>query len=461
MRAAATAALSALFVIVLVASHAGAASSSGALRVALVIGNAAYEHAPRLPNPDNDARAMARLLSGLGFQVVLGADLEKSSIESKIKEFVVASRGAELALFYYAGHAIQVNGENYLVPTDAKVEDETSLDFELVNVSSVTRFLGGQKQVGIVLLDACRDDPFLDSLRSIAHQRSLSLGRGLAPIATEGGGLLVAYATAPGDTAADGAGPNSPFTTALLKYLPTPGLELELAMKRVKAYVASETDQKQRPWTNSDLTTEVYLASIDRDGDAVGPGQVEPGLPDDLDRPTNPSQSVITDLGAENVTVMPKTKQADQAGIGRAERLVTVSKAGALKGWLLNNGFDSTTYEMVAGTLRNVLASSALNMPKGARLRILMGPSRVANTLIPVRLSIYFPDPLSGELKHAVTAALSDRGNYVLGLEPEAIDLSGAEFAPQTPASPNAMADALNGLADALKGKESRYRADD
>ena len=131
---------------------------------------------------------------------------------------------------------------------------------------------------------------------------------------------------------------------------------------------------------------------------------------------------VVSDDGltgvAENITVMPKTKQADEAGLGRAERLVTVREAGPLKDWLLKNGFDGTTYDMVAGTLRNVLASSDLSMPKGARLRILMGPSRVSNTLIPHRLSIYFPDPRSSELKHAATAALTDRGNYVLGLAP-------------------------------------------
>ena len=119
---------------------------------------------------------------------------------------------------------------------------------------------------------------------------------------------------------------------------------------------------------------------------------------------------------AENVTVMPKTKQADEAGLGRTERVVTVREAGPLKDWLLKNGFDDTTYGMVAGTLRNVLAST--NMPKGARLRILMGPSRISNTLIPHRLSIYFPDPRSSESKHAATAALTDRGNYVLGLAP-------------------------------------------
>jgi murein DD-endopeptidase MepM/ murein hydrolase activator NlpD len=119
---------------------------------------------------------------------------------------------------------------------------------------------------------------------------------------------------------------------------------------------------------------------------------------------------------AENVTVIPKTKSADEAGLGRSERVVTVRDNGPLKDTLLKNGFDDQTYDMVAVTLKNVLNSA--NMPEGARLRILMGPSRTSETLIPHRLSIYFPDSRSGEIKHAATAALTDRGNYVLGLAP-------------------------------------------
>ena len=119
---------------------------------------------------------------------------------------------------------------------------------------------------------------------------------------------------------------------------------------------------------------------------------------------------------AENVTVIPKTKSADEAGLGRSERVVTVRDNGPLKDTLLKNGFDDQTYEMVAMTLKNVLNSA--NMPEGARLRILMGPSRKSETLIPHRLSIYFPDQRSGAIKHAATAALTDRGNYVLGLAP-------------------------------------------
>ena len=133
---------------------------------------------------------------------------------------------------------------------------------------------------------------------------------------------------------------------------------------------------------------------------------------------------IVTDGGlsgvAENVSILPKTKLAEEAGLGRSERVVTVREAGSLKEPLLKNGFDTQTYDMISQTLKNVLQST--NVPGGARLRILMGPARNSQTLIPHRLSIYFPDPKSGEIKHAATAALTDRGSYVLGLEPPMIE---------------------------------------
>ena len=133
---------------------------------------------------------------------------------------------------------------------------------------------------------------------------------------------------------------------------------------------------------------------------------------------------VVTDGGlsgvAENVSILPKTKLAEDAGLGRSERVITIRETGALKEPLLKNGFDNQTYDMISATLKNVLSSA--NVPSGARLRILMGPARNSQTLIPHRLSIYFPDPKTGEIKHAATAALTDRGSYVLGLEPPKIE---------------------------------------
>ena len=234
-------------------------------RVALVIGNSAYEFAPELRNPRNDAEAMNRMLSGMGFEVISGIDLKKPELEAKIVEFAKATKTADLSLFFYAGHGLQVAGQNYLVPIEAKVDDDTALNFELVNAGVVTNYMGGDNKVGIVLLDACRDNPFTRSLkRSLGATRAESVSQGLAAISSEGGGLVIGYATAPGDVAADGDGINSPFTTALLNRLPSKGLELELVLKRVKADVIEATRNEQCPWTNSDLSTEVYLQHVRR-----------------------------------------------------------------------------------------------------------------------------------------------------------------------------------------------------
>jgi uncharacterized caspase-like protein len=226
-----------------------------------VIGNSAYQHATPLKNPKNDASAMSEMLKSIGFVVVSGTDLNKRQMELKVREFVREATQSDVSLFFYAGHGIQVAGQNYLVPVDAAAMDASALDFELINVSMVSNYLGGQESVGIILLDACRDNPFSRSLaRSLGASRSSSVGRGLALISSERGGLLVGFTTAPNDVASDGTNmSDSPFTTALLKHLPTPGLEIELAMKRVKADVIAMTKNRQRPWHNSDLAQEVYL----------------------------------------------------------------------------------------------------------------------------------------------------------------------------------------------------------
>ena len=236
-----------------------AIASSGS-KVALVIGNQSYTNSTPLKNPNNDARAIAEMLRKMGFTVFSGTDLDKRSFDLTIRDFVVKAEQADIALFYYAGHAVQVAGQNYMVPTDAVVDHPRAIDFELVNMSVVSNYMGGRDKIGIILLDACRDNPFTRSLsRSLGASRSTQVGSGLAPVVSQAGGLLIGFATAPNDVAGDGEGNNSPFATGLLKHLPTPGLEIELAMKRVKAEVIRMTKNGQRPWHNSDLAKEVYL----------------------------------------------------------------------------------------------------------------------------------------------------------------------------------------------------------
>jgi uncharacterized caspase-like protein len=189
-------------------------------RVALVIGNGAYQNAVTLPNPPRDAKSMADLLRALKFQVIEGEDLDKTALEGKLREFAKAAEAAKVTFVFYAGHGMQVNGSNYLIPIDAKLADASALDFETVKVDRIFHYATSPNGIAIVLLDACRDNPLSRRFaRSFKTTRSAKVGKGLAPPDVSGGGIIVGFATAPGDEASDGNGAHSPFTAALLKEL--------------------------------------------------------------------------------------------------------------------------------------------------------------------------------------------------------------------------------------------------
>jgi uncharacterized caspase-like protein len=236
-------------------------------KLALVIGNAAYDNALPLKNPLNDAEAMSSKLASLGFEVIRGTDLGKVGMEQSIRSFVRKLPTADIALFYYAGHGMQVGGRNYLIPTDAVLEDASAVDFELIDVEeTVVRYVGGGDKTGIVILDSCRDNPLARSFaRNFGKTRSGVVGQGLAQMSTGEGGLIIAFSTAPDETAIDGEGRNSPFTSALLNHIATPGLEFEQMMKRVRNEVYEVTNGEQQPWTNSALRKEVFLSRKNSD----------------------------------------------------------------------------------------------------------------------------------------------------------------------------------------------------
>lgn len=227
-------------------------SSSAESRRALVLGNNAYLHARALANPVNDAEAMAGLLRRIGFEVALRTDADLRTMKGALREFVASlpeKRDPEaVALVYFAGHGVQIDGRNYLVPVDA----EMARDFEVPDETlSMDTILQGLESTGaglnLLVLDCCRDNPFSRSWRG-----SRSVGNG--GLAAPGGapqGMFIAFATSPGDVADDGAGENSPYTTALLKHLPTPGRPFEEVFKAVGGEVAGLTDGAQEPWFNS------------------------------------------------------------------------------------------------------------------------------------------------------------------------------------------------------------------
>jgi tetratricopeptide (TPR) repeat protein len=230
-------------------------------KLALVIGNAAYINASPLKNPINDADAIDSKLASLGFEVIKGTDLDKGGMEQSIRSFVQKLPTADIALFYYAGHGIQVGGRNYLIPIDALLADASAVDFELIDVeTTVVRHLGGERMASIIILDSCRDNPLARSFaRKFSTTRSGAVGQGLAQMSAGEGGLVIAFSTAPNETAIDGGGPNSPFTSALLNHIATPGLEFEQMMKRVRNEVYENTRGEQQPWTNSALRKEIFL----------------------------------------------------------------------------------------------------------------------------------------------------------------------------------------------------------
>jgi hypothetical protein len=233
-------------------------------RVALVIGNGNYANAGVLANPVNDAQAVAGALNDVGFDVALGRDLDRSTMERMLRDFLRKASSAKVALLFYAGHGLQVDGRNYLVPVDAKVEAASDLGFETVELDKILGNLEDPARATIVILDACRDNPLTRSIA--ARSRSTSVGAGLAAYSTLGTGTLIAFATAPGKVALDGTGKNSPFTQGLVKHLRTPGLEVRAMLTRVRADVMAATGNKQLPWDNSSLMGEVYLASQPKGG---------------------------------------------------------------------------------------------------------------------------------------------------------------------------------------------------
>lgn len=228
-------------------------------KVALVVGNAAYQHTTPLANPANDAQSMAAVLTRLGFKVTQGMDLDKQGLDRAVSEFAASLPGAKLAVFFYAGHGLQVNGQNYLVPVDAKLESPSALDFEAVRLDLVQRTMERETNTNILFLDACRDNPLSRNLARSMGTRSTDIGRGLAA-QESGSGTLISFSTQPGNVALDGSGPHSPFASALVKRLTEPGEDLSQILIGVRNDVMQATENRQVPWEHSALRSRVFFS---------------------------------------------------------------------------------------------------------------------------------------------------------------------------------------------------------
>jgi len=229
-------------------------------RVALVIGNGAYKIAPALPNPTVDAKAVAATLRRLGFEVIDGYDLTISQMRAKLADFAAAIPESQAAIVYYAGHGVSVDEENYLLPTDLALKNPSDLDLGAISLSLVLKQMKREERVSVIILDACRDNPFAAELAR-TFTRSVIADRGLSRIETNfAKGTLLAYASDPKSSALDGKpGENSPFTKALLTHLEDAGVSIDTIMSRVRADVWRETKNKQLPWVSTSIIGEFIL----------------------------------------------------------------------------------------------------------------------------------------------------------------------------------------------------------
>jgi len=245
-------------------------------RVALVVGVGGYRHVAPLPNAVNDARGIGEALQTVGFAVDVVTDGGRAEIERAIRKFGAEAVGAEAALFYYAGHAVEVDGRNWLLPADTQVVAPRDLRFEAVDLEAVLEQTEGRAQVNLVFLDACRDNPFRARLATGGRGMSVRAGLGQMQAAV---GTLIAYAAAPGSVAADGDGVNSPFTSALLRHIATPGLEVRRLLTLVRTEVRRTTGNAQTPWDNSSLEGDFYFVAPDGTAPAVPAPQVAMATP--------------------------------------------------------------------------------------------------------------------------------------------------------------------------------------
>lgn len=227
-------------------------------RTALVIGNGDYKVSP-LKNPVNDAEVMSEQLEALGFDVIKGINLNQKQMKKKISAFGKQLKKGGTGLFYYAGHGMQVQGNNYLIPVESVIQSEEDVEYEAVNAGRVLAQMDAAKNgLNIVILDACRDNPFARSFRSSS--------KGLAYMDAPGG-TMIAYATAPGSVASDGAGNNGLYTSELVKEMAIPGKRIEDIFKKVRTKVRLQTENRQIPWESSSLEGDFYFAKASADSE--------------------------------------------------------------------------------------------------------------------------------------------------------------------------------------------------
>jgi TonB family protein len=316
-------------------------------RIALVIGNGAYTNAPQLKNPPNDAREMAANLKTLGFEVSSGVNVGQREMKRLIREFGQKLKAGGNGLFYYAGHGVQARGRNYIIPIDADIQSEADVEDSGVDVGLVLNYMDdAQNGLNIVILDACRNNPFARSFRSTAE--------GLAQVDAPTG-TLIAYATAPGRVAADGAGENGLYTSELLKAMRLPGLTATDMFMQVRREVMKRTGNKQVPWEASSLVGSFYfsapLNSTERlptggtTGSVVDPAAFELSYWESIKNSTDPEdfkaylekypRGQFTALAKNKIRILPTSTKDAESDAGGSQN--SQPQSSAVSGGILNN----------------------------------------------------------------------------------------------------------------------------
>ena len=392
------------FLLFVLGPLAAQASTAESKRVALVIGNSKYIHAVTLPNPSSDARLMAATLRDAGFEVIDGVDLDNAGMHNLLNRFTEASYDADLAVIFYAGHGMQVDGKNFLIPVDAELTSPAHLRTRTIQIDDFIAALPPDPSVGVVILDACRDNPLARTLAaSMPKSRSTALGTGLAPVEAKSsgigtGGILIAYATDPGAIAFDGKGTNSPYTTALAKHLAEPGVEIQSALTRVRGEVTEQTEGRQRPWHNASIGREVF----------IGGKAPEPAAP------SKPHASASALQTPAAPTIEPPAWEIEQRLWDEASKRNSVAHYEAYLEQFPNGRFATVAR----------LNIDELNKPKEEEVAKLEPEASAANTGSAVRTAVSVPDDakqLPGTEITESALALDREGRVDLQLRMEAL----------------------------------------
>lgn len=300
------------------------ASAAEPRRIALVVGNAAYESTATLPNAANDARLFSRFLEKQGFEVETLTDVTRADFSRGLQRFSERIQGGDVALFYYAGHGMQLRGQNFLLGVDARLENEFDVAAETLPLDEVIATMEMRAGVSMVFVDACRNNPLAERLARQGETqgagRSLVV-QGLAPVEAQGTGTMIAFAASPGQIAYDGGGANSPFTTALVEHLAARDTEIGTAFKRVIRDVRTVTDNRQSPQIVSNLATEIYLGEAPKRA-----GEMEPPAA----KPPKGGSDQLAQAASRHLTVEAQSADPQGAALfARAERVAT------RRGWQL------------------------------------------------------------------------------------------------------------------------------